>query len=99
MQINLQVDKERSTITRITAQSNNAYFFLKAVDQTKRTISVAIGTTGLLTVEDLSLTKDTNIQIGTKDGRLSDLKAGMRVSMEFATENDRIVVSGIRAEN
>jgi hypothetical protein len=101
MQINLQIDKERGKITRITAKSKNgnADFFLKAVDHMRRTIRVAVGTTGLLTVEDLSLAKDTNILIGTKEGQLSDLKAGMRVSLELATENDRIVVSGIRAEN
>jgi RNA polymerase sigma factor (sigma-70 family) len=98
-QINLQIDKERGKITRITAKSQNAYFFLKAVDHMRRTISVGIGTTGLWTVEDLSLANDLNVLIGTKEGRLSDLLAGMRVSLELATENDRIVVRGIRAEN
>jgi hypothetical protein len=99
MQINLQLDKERGKITRLTAKSKNAYFFLKAVDHMKRTITVAIGSKGLLTVEDLSLAKDTNILIGDKEGRLSDLLAGMRVSLELATESDRIVVRGIRAED
>jgi RNA polymerase sigma factor (sigma-70 family) len=99
MQINLQIDKERGEITRITAKNENAYFFLKAVDHMRRTISVTIGTTGLLTVEDLALAKDTNILIGTKEGRLSDLVAGMPVSLELATESDRIVVRGIRAQD
>jgi RNA polymerase sigma factor (sigma-70 family) len=99
MQINLQIDEERGKITRITARSRNAYFILKAVDPMKRTISVAIGTTGLLTVEDLSLAKDSKVLIGTREGRLSDLKADMRVSLELATESDRIVILGIRAEN
>jgi hypothetical protein len=99
MQINLQVDKERRKITRITAKNKNAYFFLKAVDPMSRTISVAIGSTDLLTVEDLSLANDTNILIGTKEGRLADLLAGMRVSLELATESDRNVVRGIRVED
>ena len=65
MQMNLQIDKERNTITKITARSINAYFFLKAVDQTTRTVSVAFGTTSLWTVDDLSLAKDTSVWIGT----------------------------------
>ncbi len=99
MQINLQIDKERGKITRITAKSQNACFFLKAVDHMKRTISVAVGATGILTVDDISLAKDTHILIGTKEGRLSDLRAGMCISLELATESDRIVVRGIRAKD
>ena len=98
MQINLQIDNERNLITRITAKSMNAYFFLKAVDLTKRTMSVAMGTTSLWTVDELSLAKNTTVQIGTEEGLISDLKAGMCVSLELATEDGRIVVWGIRAE-
>jgi RNA polymerase sigma factor (sigma-70 family) len=99
MQIKLEVDKERGKVTRITAKSKNSYFFLKAVDQSKRTISVAVGSADLLTVEDLSFAKDSHILIGTREGRIGDLLPGMRISLELATESDRIVVRGIRAED
>jgi hypothetical protein len=90
MQISLQIDKERGKIARITAKSKNAYFFLKAVDQMRRTISVAIGSADLLTVADLSLAKDANILIGTKERRLSDLLASPSGTRRWVPVNTKV---------
>ncbi len=74
------------------------------MDLTKLLITVGIGASGLLAVNDnLAVAEDAKILISvgktrSKEGRLTDLKAGMRISFELATKDGQIVVRGIRAE-
>ena len=49
-------------------------------------------------MEDLALAKDARILIKTKPGKLSDIKKGMRVTLELGTNEGRLVVRGIKAE-
>jgi hypothetical protein len=78
----------------------NTYFVLKAVDEGKGTIAVIVRSAGLLTLEELPVAKDAKIFVGPRQrkSQFSELKAGMRISFELATEDRRIVVRGIRAE-
>jgi hypothetical protein len=103
-QMILGLSEDGSTITRIDARSKNSYFFLRGVDGTKRTITLSIGASGLLSKQlELPVAEDAIILIGRGkprlvEGRFSDLKAGMRISFELASTNGQIVVRGIRAE-
>jgi RNA polymerase sigma factor (sigma-70 family) len=104
LQMTLRLSADGSAITRIDARSQNAYFFLKGVDVTRRIITVGIGASGLLAgQDDLLVARDAKILIEAgkaraREGGLADLRAGMRISFELATEDGRIVVRGIRAE-
>jgi hypothetical protein len=104
LQLALQLSDDGTTIAKIDARSQNSYFYLKGVDLTKRLITVGIGASGLLgTREDLAVAEDAKILIAlgksrAKEGRLADLKAGMRISFELATKDGQILVRGIRAE-
>jgi RNA polymerase sigma factor (sigma-70 family) len=104
LQLALQLSDNGTTITKIDAKSQNAYFFLKSVDLTNRLISVGIGASGLMAAQDdLAVAEDAKILISTakhrfKEARFADLKAGMRISCELATKDGQIVIRGIRAE-
>ena len=49
-------------------------------------------------LEGLPVAKDARIVINGKAGKLSDLKAGMRVTLELGTDGQQMVVKGIRAD-
>jgi RNA polymerase sigma factor (sigma-70 family) len=93
MQIVLQMAKERPTITKIEATTPGRTI-VKAVDVEKKTITVTTGG------QDWPVSLATEVKIaiaGTQEAKLSDLKAGMRVNLELAADEDRIVVKAIQA--
>jgi hypothetical protein len=104
LQLSLRLSPDGSEIARIEARSQNSYFFLRGVNPGNRTITVGIGSTGLLAgIDELPVAQDAKILIRdgksrAKAGRLSDLKAGMRLSLELAPTGAQITVRGIRAE-
>ena len=104
LQLTIRLSKDASVITRIDAKSENAYFFLRGVDITKRVITVGIGASDMLAGKfELPVAKDTTILIGTaksqaKKARFADLRVGMRISFELAVNDRQLVVRGIRTE-
>ncbi len=56
--------------------------------------------TGLhLSFRDLPVAEEAEILIDAKEGKLTDLKFGIRFYLELSTEGGRMVVRGIRAED
>jgi RNA polymerase sigma factor (sigma-70 family) len=104
MQMVLKLSADGKSIVKIDAKSQNSYFFLQGIDVGRRAISVRVGTSGLLpSHDDLPVARDAKILIHTekyrfREGQLTDLKTGMRVSLELAFEDGQIVVRGLRAQ-
>jgi RNA polymerase sigma factor (sigma-70 family) len=53
---------------------------------------------GDTTLKGLPVAKEASISVKGKPAKLSDVKAGMSVTLELGTESDQIVVKGIKAE-
>ncbi|MHC5544307.1 hypothetical protein ACYOEI_39265, partial [Singulisphaera rosea] len=104
LQAILWLSEDGTTITKIEAKSQNAYFFLKAVDAARRVVTVGVGASDRLGLrEELRLADDAKILISrgksrVVEGGIADLKPGMRISFELATEGGPIAIRGIRAE-
>jgi len=110
MYIELALSGDKATAFIIDAHGNNSdIFHLNAVDVKKRTINVH---TSLGSVKvDLPVAENAKIvlrtmrddkKIGEREGKLADLKAGMRVSVQLGADGGqggRIIVKGIEAEN
>jgi RNA polymerase sigma factor (sigma-70 family) len=98
MQISLQfsVIKKNRLALEITALGPQVEGLVKTVDIKKSSISVHI-INAQITAEAVSVTKDAKIIIDGKEGKLSDLKAGMRVTLQMPAELDESLVVGITA--
>ena len=84
-------------ITAIEAISEKPGYVLKRVDAKAKTITVSFGKEGAL--EDLPVAEKVYIYLYDKEneGKLSDLDKDMRVSLQMAVIDGRLVVKDIRA--
>lgn len=104
LQAILWLSEDGTTITKVEAKSQNAYFFLKAVDAARRVVTVGVGASDRLGLRgELRVADDAKISISrgksrAVEGGIADLKPGMRISFELATEGGPIAIRGIRAE-
>jgi hypothetical protein len=70
---------------------------LKAVDAVNSSVSITISS-AQLTAEGVAVSKYAKVVIDGKEGKLSDLKTGMRVKLQMSAEPDESVIIGIKKE-
>ena len=70
---------------------------VKALDSEKSSISVHI-INAQITAEAVPVTNDAKVIIDGKEGKLSDLKAGMQVVLQMSAESEQSLVIGISTE-
>jgi RNA polymerase sigma factor (sigma-70 family) len=95
MQVSFQMAADGATITGIDATTSGRAI-LKRVDAEKKTITVKSGG------QEWTAPMGSNAKIVIKDkqdAQFSDLKIGMRVDVQLATLEDRIVVKAIQAQD
>lgn len=95
MKVTLGLAKEGLRIARMTGSMQN-WYVLKSVDVAKGTVSVNIEWKNVA-LDGLRVMNDAKIVVEEQEGKLADLKAGMRVSLRIRAEEVQFVVTGIRA--
>src|SRR5262249_12590624 len=95
MKVRLGLAKDALRITKITGSMQN-WYVLKSVDVERRRIGVSIEWKDVA-VDGLRVLPDAKVGVDENEGKLADLKAGMRVSRRIKVEEEQFVVAGIRA--
>jgi len=97
MLVSLQISAVRKALVLgITAMGPTVEGIIKSVDSEKNTLSVSIPNTHL-TAQSVTVDKDAKVLIDGMLGKLLDLKAGMRVTLQMSAEPDQSLVIGITA--
>src|SRR5262249_30800059 len=68
---------------------------IQEVEAVKRTITASVGGTKVV-VNAIALGEGVTVQIDGKGGKVADLKAGMRATLQLAPDPERSLVIGIR---
>jgi RNA polymerase sigma factor (sigma-70 family) len=92
--VSLQMSAVKELAVGITAYGATVEGVLKAVDTAKNAVSVTIPS-AQMTAEDVSVAKNAKVVIDGKEGKLSDLKTGMRVTLQMSAEPDQSVIIAI----
>ncbi|MBI3411563.1 MAG: sigma-70 family RNA polymerase sigma factor [Planctomycetes bacterium] len=95
--VSLQMSAVKDLVLGITAYGATVEGVLKAVDTEKNAVSVTIPS-AQLTAGGVAVAKNAKVIIDGKEGKLSDLKAGMRVTLQMSAEPDESVIIGITNE-
>lgn len=98
MRVSLQMSAVKLLVVGVTAAGPKVEGVVKAVNASANTITVSIKSTHLA-VEGIPVAKDAKVIIDGKDGKLSELKAGMRVTLQMSAEMDQSFVVGIATGN
>jgi RNA polymerase sigma factor (sigma-70 family) len=94
MKVALQISAVNNLVVGIRAYGATVGGMLKAVDPAKNAVSVTIPSIQM-TVEGVSVAKNAKVEIDGKDAKLSDLKTGMRVTLQMSAEPDQSVIIAI----
>jgi len=94
MLVMLQMSAVEDRVFRITAFGPAVIVVLKTVDINANTISARIPLVNV-TAQNLRVAKDAKVVINGREGKLSDLKAGMRVWLQMSAEADDSYIIGI----
>ena len=87
----------RHLVVSIEASGQKVNGVIRAVDSAKRTIAVHLPY-AQMTTEHVPVAAYSKVVIDGKDGKLSDLKAGMRVTLQMSAELDESLIVGITKE-
>jgi RNA polymerase sigma factor (sigma-70 family) len=97
MKVSLQMSAVKEHVLGIKAYGASVEGVLKSVDTEKNTISVNIPS-AQMTAERVSVAKDAKVVIDGKEGKLSDLKTGMRVTLQMSAEPEQSLIVGVTKE-
>jgi len=98
MPVSLQMSAvKQALVVRITALGPKVQGVVKSVNADKRTISVNILGANLI-AEAVPVVGDAKVVIDGAVGKLSELKAGMRVTLQMSGEPEQSLVIGITKE-
>ncbi|MBI3408316.1 MAG: hypothetical protein HY040_08165 [Planctomycetes bacterium] len=81
----------------VTASGPKVEGIIKAVDADKNTIGINIPSIQM-TAEGVRVANDARVVIDGREAKLSDLKPGMRVTLQMCAETDRSLVVGIATD-
>ncbi len=87
---------DREMFVGVMASGPKVEGVVKTLDAAKNTISVSI-LNAHLTAQGVPVAKDAKVVINGTVGKLSDLKAGMRVTLQMSADPDQSLVVGITA--
>jgi RNA polymerase sigma factor (sigma-70 family) len=94
MKASLQMSAVKELVLGIKAYGATVEGVLKAVDTTKKTLSVTIPS-AQMTAQGVSVAKYAKVLIDGKESTLSDLAIGMRVTLQMSAEPDQSVIIAI----
>jgi hypothetical protein len=97
MKVTLQKSAVKELVLGIKAYGAKVDGVLKSVDAEKNTVSVNI-LNAQMTAERVSVAKDAKVVIDGKEGKLSDLKTGMRVTLQMSAEPEQSLIVGVTKE-
>jgi RNA polymerase sigma factor (sigma-70 family) len=97
MKVTLQKSAVKELVLGIKAYGAKVDGVLKSVDAEKNTVSVNI-LNAQMTAEQVSVAKDAKVVIDGKEGKLSDLKTGMRVTLQMSAEPEQSLIVGVTKE-
>jgi RNA polymerase sigma factor (sigma-70 family) len=97
MKLSLQMSAVKELVLGIKAYGATVEGVLKTVDTAKDAVSVTIPS-AQMTAEGVSVAKYAKVVIDGKEGKLSDLKTGMRVTLQMSAEPEQSVIIGITKE-
>jgi len=94
MKVTLQVSAVKELVLGIEAYGAKVDGVLKSVDAENNTVSVNI-LSAQMTAERVSVAKDAKVVIDGKEGSVSDLRAGMRVTLQMSAEPEESLIVGV----
>lgn len=94
MKVTLRLSAVKNVVLGIKAYGAKVDGVLKAVDARNNTVSVNI-LSAQMTAERVSVVKDAKVVIDGQTRRLSDLKAGMRVTLQMSAEAEESLIVGV----
>jgi hypothetical protein len=94
MTVALQLSAVKELVLVVQAYGARVDGVLKVVDAGKHTVSVNI-LSAQMTAEGVPVARDAKVMIDGKEGRLSDLRAGMRVTLQMAAEPEASLIVGV----
>jgi RNA polymerase sigma factor (sigma-70 family) len=97
MKVSLQLSAVKELVLAIRASGAKVDGVLKSVDTKNRTISVTLPS-AQMTAAGVAVAKDAPVVIDGKAAKLSDLRAGMRVTLHMSAEPEESLVIRITKE-
>jgi hypothetical protein len=94
MRVRLQMSAVKPQVIDLRAEGLRVDVLIRAVDATRRTITVRLTDLGML-VERLPVAADATIRLGKDEVALADLKPGTAVALRMDAHRDKSVVVGI----
>jgi RNA polymerase sigma factor (sigma-70 family) len=82
-------------VVRVTAAGPKVDAVVRAVDGTRNRITVRVKDTHLA-AQDVPVARNAKVVLGGQEGKLSDLRVGMTVTLQMSAESDPGFVVGIR---
>jgi hypothetical protein len=96
MKVFLQMPALKELVVSVAAIGTKVEGVVKAVDADNNTVSVHIPSSQM-TAQGVPVAKDAKVVINGTEGNLSDLKTGMRVTLQMSAESEQSYVIGITA--
>jgi RNA polymerase sigma factor (sigma-70 family) len=94
MKVSLQMSALKELVLGIQAYGATVEGVLKSVDVKKNTVSVHIPS-AQMTAAGVAVADDARVVLAGKEGKLSDLKAGMQVTLQMAADPERSLIIAV----
>jgi RNA polymerase sigma factor (sigma-70 family) len=97
MKVSLQLSAVQELVLAIRAYGAKVDGVLKSVDARNNTLSVTLPS-AQMTAEGVAVAREAKVVIDGKEGKLSDLRAGMRVTLHMSAEPAESLIIGVSKE-